>query len=281
MYTMRRKGTYDYAKAVYLSDEIRTYNKMVMGPKLGVYTSNGLAVGANFIYYTDFTNAAPKLRPEIGIAVEGWKLMYGYNIPLNNTTIQGVNTHVVSLMVQWRIANMKEKKVERDWNPSGRLKYMVNKYMDSTTSRDKTVLMAGVNGFTNTFAELGIGLCSQESYSGKKGQTIMGYLSIECLLTGKTIIGPKIGMMVGSKGNFGICGGLSLIDYIGMNNNSLVTRPELGVHFGACRLVYGYNHSFTRYSFSEVNQHNISAIFGIKVHKTRITVKGRNSNKSF
>lgn len=96
-------GHHPFAKAVYASCEIRAgAGKPVIGPKLGAWIGGGaagLALGIAAAGYTDFSEFALRLRPEIGIGFDLFKVTYGYNIPLSNAVFLRVNRHQLSVAV--------------------------------------------------------------------------------------------------------------------------------------------------------------------------------------
>lgn len=102
-----RKGWHPIAKAYYISSEIKFDNKLLIGPKVGCWFGGGLALGASLIYYTDFSAAALRLRPEIGSGFQNWRIVYGYNIPLTNRGFQGINKSHVSIVFMFGLKKLK------------------------------------------------------------------------------------------------------------------------------------------------------------------------------
>ena len=80
-----------------VSNEIKISNKPTVGPKIGLWVAAGPAVGLNLIYYTDFSNSSFVLRPEIGLGVTNFKLVYGYNFKLTNS-LQTINTNLIEVI---------------------------------------------------------------------------------------------------------------------------------------------------------------------------------------
>jgi hypothetical protein len=280
--TKRRKRSNTGGTAWFLSDELKVRNKFIMGPKIGVWTGNGLAAGMSLIYYTDLeSQSCLRLRPEIGVGDHSWKLTYGYNIPLNNSSFAGIDKHVVSLSILWKAAKLGEHTVARDWDPGGRKKYANRQLKDSTRSTDHGVLVAGVNGWTNAFGEIGFGLYSEESEKKKNRYSYMAYVSAEVKLSAGTIIAPKVGLFMAGGKKFGIGGGASMIYYTGMGHGSLAVRPEVGLHYSSFRLTYGYNHILTNSAYYAVAQHNVSAVMGVKLGRGKTTVKVKKEDRSF
>lgn len=94
-----------------LSDEIRLTDKFIMGPKISAWASggmSGLAMGANLINYTDLKTVALRIRPEIGLGGDHFKLVYGYNFTLTNTNFDGINQHNFGI-----VAMLHLKKIDR------------------------------------------------------------------------------------------------------------------------------------------------------------------------
>lgn len=77
----------------FIGTEFRIGDDFILGPKVGVWMSAGMAFGLNAIYYTDFDDGALVLRPEIGFGLFGLKLVYGYNWNLTNKDFRGINSH--------------------------------------------------------------------------------------------------------------------------------------------------------------------------------------------
>lgn len=96
-------GHHPFAKAVYASCEIRAgAGKPVIGPKIGAWIGGGAAgmtIGIATIGYTDFDAFTLRLRPEIGIGFDLFKVTYGYNVPLSKADFMRVNRHQVSAAV--------------------------------------------------------------------------------------------------------------------------------------------------------------------------------------
>lgn len=90
-----------FARAIYASCEIRAgAGKPVIGPKLGAWIGGGaagMALGIAAAGYTDFSEFTLRLRPEIGIGFDFFKVTYGYNLPLYKSDFVRVNRHQVSL----------------------------------------------------------------------------------------------------------------------------------------------------------------------------------------
>lgn len=81
----------------YIGSEFKIGSDFILGPKIGVWISGGMAFGLNAIYYTDFDDGAFVLRPEIGFGLLGFKLVYGYNWNLTNKDFMGINTHFAGI----------------------------------------------------------------------------------------------------------------------------------------------------------------------------------------
>lgn len=97
----RRAGNHSTAMVAYASSEVKIDKQTIIGPKIGGWISGGaaaMALGANFIYYSDFSSAAWCFRPECGLGILNWKVVYGYNFLFTNKQFEGVNSHVVSFV---------------------------------------------------------------------------------------------------------------------------------------------------------------------------------------
>lgn len=269
--------------ALSLSSEISLRNKVILAPKLGIWTGNGIGVGANMLYYTDMgSNTSLRFRPEIGIGEYNWKLTYGYNIALSGDGMSGVATHIVSLAVLWNLAKTGDHIRIKDWDPAGRRKYMAESHKDSLPSRNYTIILAGVHGSSYAYADVGIGFYSVEGNSRKRGNaSVLGFLGAEVLPASQTIVAPKLGMVVWGMHKFGICGGVNALLYTGAGASSFVGRPELGFHYGTFRLTWGYNHTFTNYEYTQVPHNSISAVMGFKVRRGKETWRVSTAERDF
>jgi hypothetical protein len=88
---------------LFVGSEISFPDKPLIGPKVGVFVTGGMAMGAQAIWYTDGTHSAPVLRPEIGIGIFKIKATYGYNFRIGGTALDGLNTHVFNLAYCFRL----------------------------------------------------------------------------------------------------------------------------------------------------------------------------------
>lgn len=98
-------GFYDLPimNGYYFSTEVRPGDNLIVAPKAGVWASAIIAVGAEAIYYTNFTDGSFCLRPAVGFGWSNFKLLYGYNIPVTNKDMAGVNGSNFSLTFFWRL----------------------------------------------------------------------------------------------------------------------------------------------------------------------------------
>lgn len=109
-------GHHPYAWAVFMSSEVRIGNKFIFGPKVGAWASGGagaMAMGINAIYYTDRNTGSFRIRPEIGIGVQHFKIVYGYNITITGKEFIGANKHNVSLGILFGL--IKLRTIQRNW----------------------------------------------------------------------------------------------------------------------------------------------------------------------
>ncbi|MFY8037240.1 MAG: hypothetical protein ACOVMQ_08735 [Cyclobacteriaceae bacterium] len=104
-------GHHPMAKAVFFSNEFKIdATKTVIGPKIGVWAAGGsgiIAMGLNLIYYTNFDEATLRFRPEIGMGVNGCKIVYGYNIVVNNKSSILINDHNLGIVVLFKLKKLK------------------------------------------------------------------------------------------------------------------------------------------------------------------------------
>jgi hypothetical protein len=105
-----RVGHHPAAWAYFISNEIKIDNKILIGPKIGVWAGGGvggMAMGLNLIYYSDFEQSSFRIRPEIGMGFGRWKVVYGYNIPLTNKNFEGVNKSNIGIALMVGVKKIK------------------------------------------------------------------------------------------------------------------------------------------------------------------------------
>jgi hypothetical protein len=96
---------------MFLSTEIKIANEVIFGPKLGLWAGSASGgVGLNLIYYMHSKGEALRLRPEIGLGLSSFKIVYGYNLVLTNKDFQGINRNIISLNVLLRLMTLKKRK---------------------------------------------------------------------------------------------------------------------------------------------------------------------------
>ncbi len=105
-----RVGHHPAAWAYFVSNEIKIDDNILLGPKIGVWAGGGvggMAMGLNLIYYTDFDQSSLRIRPEIGMGFGRWKVVYGYNIPLTNKILEGVNNSNIAVALMFGVKKIK------------------------------------------------------------------------------------------------------------------------------------------------------------------------------
>ncbi len=92
-----------------LSAEIRPGENTIIAPKLGVFAGSIFGLGANALYYMNPDEGSLCLRPEIGMHCPYFKLSYGYNIPVTNKDMKGINGSNLNITIFIRIFGDKAK----------------------------------------------------------------------------------------------------------------------------------------------------------------------------
>ena|SRR6201991_1096119 len=98
-YAFNRYGTaghHPIATAFYGGSEVMIGKDFIIGPKIGWQAMGGLAMGGSMIYYTNFDAGSLVLRPEFGIGMERFKMVYGWNVKITNKDFERINTHLFS-----------------------------------------------------------------------------------------------------------------------------------------------------------------------------------------
>lgn len=105
-----RIGLHPTAWAYFVSSEVRIDNALLIAPKIGGWIGGGvagMALGANLLCYTDTRDMSWRLRPEIGMGFDRWKVVYGYNIPLHKSDLAGVNGSNISVAFLFGVKTLK------------------------------------------------------------------------------------------------------------------------------------------------------------------------------
>lgn len=91
----------------------KSEEKFMMGPKVGAWVSGGcgaMAMGANMIYYTNFSNGTLVFRPEIGFGHMNFKFVYGYNFSLTKR-LDMVDRSVFSALLSFSVKKLNSKTI--------------------------------------------------------------------------------------------------------------------------------------------------------------------------
>ena len=76
-------GHHHFTSALYISNEFHFANRIQVAPKIGTWISGGssaIGIGANLLYYSDFSAGKLVFRPELGIGATCGRIYYGYNL---------------------------------------------------------------------------------------------------------------------------------------------------------------------------------------------------------
>ena len=100
---MTLKSGFPSSYNLYVANEIKIGNNLLIGPKIGGWLSfSFLAAGMSFIYYSDFHTHTFAYRPEIGVEFKRFKFTYGYNLKLDNKPSNIINLHLGELTYNFR-----------------------------------------------------------------------------------------------------------------------------------------------------------------------------------
>jgi hypothetical protein len=78
-------------------------DNFIVAPKIGAFAGCVFVWGANALYYTNFDEGSLCLRPEFGIYTPEVKVSYGYNIPITNSDMKGINGSNLSVIFFLRL----------------------------------------------------------------------------------------------------------------------------------------------------------------------------------
>lgn len=106
---LNMQGHHAFGYHYFVSSEVKIDSDLVLGPKVGVWFGGGLGIGLNLIYYTDFDNSALRFRPEIGIGLSRFKIVYGHNISLTNKDFEKINKSNIGLVLLFGIKKVKDR----------------------------------------------------------------------------------------------------------------------------------------------------------------------------
>ena len=91
----------------------KSEEKFMMGPKVGAWLAGGCgaaAMGANMIYYTNFSGGTLVFRPEIGFGHMNFKFVYGYNFSLTKR-LNMVDRSVFSALLNFSVKKLNSKTI--------------------------------------------------------------------------------------------------------------------------------------------------------------------------
>ena len=112
----RHPFTFDY----FISNEFNFGKERIIGPKIGTWMGGGFGIGLSFIYYTNFTKSCFVFRPECGVALDKFKLVYGYNWNWTKL-LPGINQNMVSFVYCFTLKQLKSSYIPgRDSDPETR-----------------------------------------------------------------------------------------------------------------------------------------------------------------
>jgi hypothetical protein len=97
-YTVSKRHRYFWAPFS-ISTEVQLDKDRLIAFKTGSWAGGGathLAIGMDWIYYTDFTEGSIVFRPQAGFVFRHIKLTYGYNARVTNTSFDKVARNVVN-----------------------------------------------------------------------------------------------------------------------------------------------------------------------------------------
>lgn len=103
-----RVGPHPSGVCYYFANEIKTGDKFLLGPKIGIHFSGGMAFGFSLIYYTDFDSSTVVFRPDIGIGFQRFKMAYGYNFKISNKHLSEISTHLFTVIYLFRLKHLKD-----------------------------------------------------------------------------------------------------------------------------------------------------------------------------
>jgi len=107
-----KMGYHPYSNAFSISNEIIFSEDFVWGFKATTWFSGGSSpfnIGLNIINYTDFKSSALRFRPEIGIGVFNFRIVYGLNVTITNDNFENINRHNFGVNVLFKLKEKKKK----------------------------------------------------------------------------------------------------------------------------------------------------------------------------
>lgn len=92
-------GPHSFTTIYGISNELKFISggEFIWGLKTGIWAGDGYNMGLNLINYTDFEESTLRLRPEIGMGWNFFRLVYGYNSALTNSEFKGINKHNLAI----------------------------------------------------------------------------------------------------------------------------------------------------------------------------------------
>ncbi|NME72801.1 hypothetical protein [Flammeovirga aprica] len=110
------EGYHMATSIVGITNEFKVHDEFVWGLKVGGWIGGGVGamnMGLNIINYTNFKENSLRFRPEIGLGVSKFRLVYGYNLAITNKEFKGINEHNFTMHIMFDLFKLKEEEYYR------------------------------------------------------------------------------------------------------------------------------------------------------------------------
>lgn len=69
--------------------------------------ASGMNLGLNLVNYVSANSSSFRFRPEIGVGVRLFRIVYGYNVAFTNENFPGISQHVFTLNIYPKLGSIK------------------------------------------------------------------------------------------------------------------------------------------------------------------------------
>jgi len=106
-------GSHMLSSGLYIGTEFlwsEFVDKTVLAPKISIWSDAGSSLGAiglDLIYYSYQNDGQLRLRPQIGLGILGFEIVYGYNIRFGQERISWINDHNFKIIYSFGLFDKK------------------------------------------------------------------------------------------------------------------------------------------------------------------------------
>ena len=101
-----------YLGAEFLGSD--SIDNAVIAPKFSLWSDGGSSLGAiglDLIYYSSKNNGQFRVRPQVGLGLMGFEIVYGYNIRFGQEKVNWINDHNIKIIYSFGVFDKKKVQI--------------------------------------------------------------------------------------------------------------------------------------------------------------------------